>query len=348
MSVEIKKFGTLPDGREVHAYTLKGKGTLELTASDYGCRVLHLMAPDREGVPGDMLLGHNDLSGYLGKNFQGAMIGRVGNRIGGASFTLEGEEYKLAKNDGENSLHGGPGGFHQALWQAEVKDGEEPEIVFTLESPNGEEGFPGNIRVQVSYRLGGDNALHITYKARTDKLTLFNPTNHSFFNLSGDPEKDVLGTYLTLNAGRYTAVTDDLIPTGELLPVDGGPLDFRNTKKLGEDMFSDDHLISLCGGFDHNFCLDGEGFRRVAEAYEPDSGRVMEVFTDMPGVQLYTFNRPDEGLIGRNGKQMGPHTAFCLETQFYPDTVHHPEFPGGYLRPEEEFVSRTSYKFSVK
>ena len=348
MSVEIKDFGTLPDGRAVHAYTLKGKGNLELTASDYGCRILHLYAPDRDGKMGDMLLGHNALSGYLGKNFQGSMIGRVGNRIGGARFTLEGREYALAKNDGENSLHGGPGGFHQALWQAETIDGDEPEIVFTLKSPDGEEGFPGNIKVQVSYQLSAEDILRITYRAETDRLTLFNPTNHSFFNLSGDPEKDVLGTYLTLNATKYTAVTDDLIPTGELLPVAGGPLDFRSPKKLGDDMFSSDHLISLCGGFDHNFCPDGAGYRKIAEAYEPDSGRVMEVFTDMPGVQLYTFNKPDDGLIGRDGRQMGPHTAFCLETQFYPDTVHHPDFPGGYLRPEEEFVSKTSYKFSVK
>lgn len=348
MAVEIRDFGVLPDGRTAHAYTLRGKGSLELTATDYGCRILHLTAPDRSGTPGDMLLGHNDLNGYLGANYQGAMIGRVGNRIAGAGFTLDGQEYHLAKNDGENSLHGGPGGFHQALWQVEVRDGDEPEILFTLESPDGEEGFPGNIRVQGSYRLTADNMLSITYRASTDRLTLFNPTNHSFFNLSGDPEKDVLGTYLTLNATKYTAVSDDLIPTGELLPVAGGPLDFRSPKKLGEHMFSDDHLIKLCGGFDHNFCLDGTGYRKIAEAYEPDSGRVMEVFTDMPGVQLYTFNRPDEGLIGRNGKQMGPHTAFCLETQFYPDTVHHSDFPGGYLRPEEEFVSRTSYKFSVK
>ena len=348
MSVEVKEFGILPDGRPAHAYTLKGKGNLELTASDYGCRILHLTAPDRDGRRGDMLLGHNTLEEYLGKNFQGATIGRVGNRIGGACFTLEGQEYHLAKNDGENSLHGGPGGFHQALWQAEVRDGDEPEIIFTLESPDGEEGFPGNIRVQVIYRLDEEDSLLITYRAKTDKLTLFNPTNHSFFNLSGDPEKKVLDTYLTINATRYAAVSDDLIPTGELLSVDGGPLDFRSPKKLGEDMFSSDHLVNLCGGFDHNFCLDGTGFRKVAEAYEPDSGRVMEAFTDMPGMQLYTFNRPDEGLIGRDGKQMGPHTAFCLETQFYPDTVHHPDFPGGYLRPEEEFISKTSYKFSVK
>lgn len=348
MSIEVKDFGVLPDGRTAHSYTLRGKCNLELAVMDYGCRILHLMVKDHSGVPGDVVLGHNTLSEYFGANFQGAAIGRYGNRIDGARFTLDGQEYVLAKNDGENSLHGGPGGFHQSLWQAEYTDSDEPEIRFTLESPDGDEGFPGNVKAKISYQLLEEDILRITYRAETDKLTPFNPTNHSFFNLSGDPEKDVLGTYLTINAQRVTAVRDDLIPTGELIYVADSPLDFRSPKKLGDDMFHSDHLIQLCGGFDHNFCTEGSGYRKIAEAYEPDSGRVMEVFTDMPGVQLYTFNRPDQGLIGRNGKQMGPHTAFCLETQFYPDTPHHPDFPGGYLRPGEEFVSRTSYKFSVK
>ena len=348
MAVEIKQFGTLPDGRAVHAYTLRNQGGMELTVADYGCRILHLMVKDRDGRPGDVILGHNTLAEYFGANFQGAAIGRYGNRIDGAAFALEGRDYSLAKNDGENSLHGGPGGFHQALWQAKPEEDGEPAVRFTLESPDGEEGFPGNIQVEIAYALTEDNALRITYRARTDRLTPFNPTNHSFFNLSGDPQKDVLGTYLTINAQRVTAVRDDLIPTGELLPVAGGPLDFRSPKKLGDDMFAADHLIQLCGGFDHNFCLDGGGYRKIAEAYEPDGGRVMEVFTDMPGVQLYTFNRPEQGLIGRDGRQMGPHTAFCLETQFYPDTPHHGDFPGGYLAPGEDFVSRTAYKFSVK
>lgn len=348
MAVKIEAFGTLPDGRTAHAYTLENKNGLGLTVTDYGCRILHLMVKDRSGVPGDVILGHNTLPEYFGANYQGAAIGRFGNRIGGACFSLEGQEYRLAKNDGENSLHGGPGGFHQALWQADYTDADEPEIRFALESPDGDEGFPGNIRVEISYALTEENAVQITYRASTDKLTPFNPTNHSFFNLSGDPDKDVLGTYLTINAQRVTAVGDDLIPSGELVSVADGPLDFRSPKKLGDDMFADDHLIQLCGGFDHNFCPDGSGYRKIAEVYEPDSGRVMEVFTDMPGVQLYTFNKPDQGLIGRNGKQMGAHTAFCLETQFYPDTPHHENFPGGYLEPGEEFVSRTAYQFSLK
>lgn len=346
MSVEIKPFGSLPDGRAVQAFTLRNAG-LSVTVTNYGCRVLSLLAPDRDGRPGDVVLGHRTLEEYFGKNYQGATIGRFGNRIGGAAFTVDGQEYALCKNDGENSLHGGPGGFHQALWDAQVLEAED-KVVFSLVSPDGEEGFPGTLRTSVAYTLTGEGGLEIVYRAASDKRTPYNPTNHSFFNLSGDPAKDVLGTELTINAQRVTAVSDDLIPTGELLPVAGGALDFRSPKALGKDMFAQDHLIQLCQGFDHNFCTEGSGFRKIAEAYEPESGRVMEVFTDMPGVQLYTFNIPDQGLTGKDGKPMGPHTAFCLETQFYPDSVHHENFPGGWLEPGKEFVSKTAYKFSVK
>lgn len=346
MAIEIKPFGALPDGRAVQAITLQ-KGGLSVTVTNYGCRVLSLLVPDRDGKLGDVVLGHRTLEEYFGKNYQGATIGRFGNRIGGAAFTVDGQEYTLCKNDGENSLHGGPGGFHQALWDMEVHEAEDT-VVFTLLSPDGEEGFPGVLRTSVAYALTDEGELQITYRAASDKKTPYNPTNHSFFNLSGDPAKDVLGTVLTINAQRVTAVGDDLIPTGELLPVADGPLDFRSPKALGKDMFAQDHLIQLCKGFDHNFCTEGSGYRKIAEAYEPDSGRVMEVFTDMPGVQLYTFNIPDQGLTGKNGQPMGPHTAFCLETQFYPDSVHHENFPGGWLEPGQDFVSKTAYKFSVK
>lgn len=345
MTVETKAFGTLPDGRPVHAYTLRNGNGMEAVITDYGCRILSLMVKDRGGVPGDVVLGHRTLEEYFGKNYQGAAIGRFGNRIGGAAFTVDGKAYTLAKNDGENSLHGGPGGFHQALWAADCR---EDELAFTLESPDGEEGFPGTVQASITYRLTEEDALEITYRAQSDQKTPFNPTNHSFFNLSGDPSKDVLGTELTINAQQVTAVSDDLIPTGAFIRVADGPLDFRSPKPLGRDMFAQDHLIQLCGGFDHNFCADGQGYRKIAEAHEPESGRRMEVFTDMPGVQLYTFNVPDQGLTGKDGKPMGPHTAFCLETQFYPDSVHHGHFPGGWLEPGVEFVSRTAYKFSVQ
>lgn len=344
--VKVERFGVLPDGREAHAYTLAA-GNMTMKVTDYGCRILSLLAPDREGKMGDVVLGHRTLEEYFGADFHGTAIGRWGNRIGGARFALEGKEYRLAQNDGENSLHGGPGGFHQALWQADFEDGPWPEITFSLESPDGEEGFPGNLKAEIAYKLTAEGALHIRYSAVSDQATPFNPTNHSFFNLSGDPQRDVLDTVLTINAQKVTEVTDALIPTGGFIQVDGGPLDFRSPKPLGQDMFAEDHLIQLCGGFDHNFCPQGSGFRKIAEAREPKSGRVMEVFTDLPGVQLYTFNRPPIGVLGKDGQQMGPHTAFCLETQFYPDTVNHQNFPAGILQKDTPFVTETEYKFSV-
>lgn len=348
MSVEKKLFGTLPDGREVPSYTLKNAAGMTLVATPFGCRILQLLVPDKEGKLGDVVLGHRTLEEYYGANFQGTYVGRYANRIGGAQFTLNGKTYTLSKNDGENTLHGGPGGYHQVLFDAQVQDGEEPSISFTHESPDGDEGYPGNLKVKVTYTLKKDNTLALQYDAVCDQATPFNPTNHSYFNLTGDPQKDVLGTYLTLNATRSTTVSDDLIPDGGFVSVLGGPLDFTSPKKLGDDMFAQDKLIQLCGGFDHNFCVDGEGFRKFGEAYEPESGRVMEVWSDLPGVQLFTFNKPDDGLVGKDGKPMQPHTALCLETQFYPDSVHHENFPFQYLQPGVPFSTTTEYRFSVK
>lgn len=347
MSIETTAFGKLPNGREAKLYTLKNANGMTLAVTDYGCRIVKLLTRDRNGGFGDVVLGHRTLEEYFGSNYQGTFVGRYANRIGGAEFSLNGRTYRLSKNDGRNTLHGGPGGYHQVLWTAETKDGAEPSVVFTHTSPDGDEGYPGTLDITVTYTLTQEDELVLRYDAVSDQETPFNPTNHSFFNLSGDPQKDVLGTYLTVCAQEVTAVSDDLIPDGRLLPVAGTPLDFTSAKKLGGDMFADDHLIRLCGGFDHNFCVEGTGFRKFAEAYEPDSGRVMEVYSDLPGVQLYTFNTV-EGLTGKDGKPMKPHTAFCLETQFYPDSVNHAEFPFAYLKPGEAFSTKTVYRFSVK
>jgi len=346
MPVRTSVFGLLPDGREAGLYTLERDG-MSLTVTNYGCRVVRLLVPDRRGVQGDVVLGHSTLAEYFGANYQGTFVGRYANRIGNAEFTLNGKTYQLSKNDGRNTLHGGPGGYHQVLWTAEARDGDEPSIVFTHTSPDGDEGYPGTLKMTVTYTLTKDHELALEYKAVSDKETPFNPTNHSFFNLSGDYQKDVLDTQLTICASSVTNVSDDLIPDGTFRSVAGGPLDFTQGKELGKDMFADDYLIRLCGGFDHNFCVDGEGFRKFAEAYEPESGRVMEVFSDMPGVQLYTFNSV-EGLTGKDGKPMKPHTAFCLETQFYPDSVNHENFPFRFLQPGEPFSSKTVYRFSVR
>lgn len=347
MSVNISRFGTLPDGREAKLCTLETDG-MTLVVTNYGCRIVKLLTRDKQGNLGDVVLGHRTLEEYFGANFQGTFVGRYANRIGDARFTLNGKTYELSKNDGRNTLHGGPGGYHQVLWQMEASEnGGEPSVSFTHESPDGDEGYPGALKMTVTYTLKKDNSLELKYDAVSDQETPFNPTNHSFFNLSGDPQKDVLGTVLTIYANQTTNVSDDLIPDGTFHQVAGGPLDFTKGKKLGDDMFSDDHLIALCGGFDHNFCVDGEGFRKFAEAWEPDSGRVMEVWSDLPGVQLYTFNKVS-GLTGKDGKDMLPHTAFCLETQFYPDSVNHENFPFRYLQPGVPFSTKTVYRFSVK
>ena len=340
-------FGKLPDGREAQLYTLEGGG-MKMTVTDYGCRIVSLWVKDRNGAFGDIVQGHRTLEEYFGKNYQGTFVGRYANRIGNAEFTLNGVTYKLSKNDGENTLHGGFGGYLTVLWDAEVKDGDEPEIIFTHTSPDGDEGYPGELKMTVSYKLTKDNELELCYTGVSDKETPFNPTNHSFFNLCGDYQKKVLDTYLTLNSKSYTEVSGDLIPSGKILPTENTPLDFTKGKRLGDDMFADDYLISLCGGFDHNFCIDGEGFRKFGEAYEPDSGRVMEIFSDLPGVQLYTFNAVEEGLTDKNGELMQPHTAFCLETQFYPDSVNHANFPFEYLQAGKVFETKTVYRFSVR
>ncbi len=347
MSVQAESFGRLPDGREALLFTLTNSDGMTLKVTNYGCRIVSLLVKDKNGLLGDVVLGHRTLEEYFGANFQGTFVGRYANRIGCAKFSLNGVTYSLSPNDGNNTLHGGPGGYHQVLWNAEPREGEEPAIVFTHTSPDGDEGYPGELKLTVTYTLTRENELVLEYTGVSDRETPFNPTNHSFFNLSGDPQKDVLGTSLTLHASAVTQVTDDLIPTGTLLPVAGGPLDFTGGKELGKDMFAEDHLIRLCGGFDHNFCVDGEGFRKHGEAWEPESGRKMEIFSDMPGVQLYTFNKV-EGLTGKDGKPMKPHTAFCLETQFYPDSVNHPEFPFCWLQPGVPFTSKTIYRFSVK
>ncbi len=348
MSISKKNFGPLPDGREASLYTLKGKGGLTVEVTDYGCRIHRLWAPDKSGALGDVVLGHRTLPEYFGENYQGALVGRYANRIGKAVFSLEGETYPLSKNDGENSLHGGPGGYHQVLWQAQVQDGPEPKITFTHTSPDGDEGYPGTLKMQVTYTVTEDNSLSLEYTGVSDKPTPFNLTNHSFFNLTGDPQGKIFGTTLQINAQKVTAVSDDLIPTGELLPVAGGPLDFTAPKPLGQDMFCGDHLMQVCGGYDHNFCLEGEGFRKIAEACEPVSGRVMEVWSDLPGVQLYTFNKVPTPLVGKDGLPMQPHTAFCLETQFYPDSPNQPGFPSCILTPGEPFVTKTVYRFSAR
>ncbi len=315
MHIEKKPFGTLPDGQTVDLYTMQNRSGMTLEVIPYGCRIVRLMTPDRSGKPGDVILGHDTLPEYF-HDYHGAVIGRFANRIGGASFTIDGTEYPLLKNDGENCLHGGAVGFANVLWKVEsVSEEEEPSITFSYTSCDGESGFPGTMHVKVTYLVTGDNALLIKYYAETDKETPVNLTNHSYFNLSGDPTRTVLDTALQINADKVTAVSDDLIPTGELTDVTGSPLDFRTPKTIGQDIRAQDHLMQLCGGYDHNYVLSGSGMRKVAVAWEPGSGRVIECFTDLPGMQLYTANHMPSDEMTKGGIPMQDHNAFCLETR---------------------------------
>ena len=347
MSIEKYTFATLPDGEKVESCIMKNENGMTVEVLTYGIRIRRMMVPNKQGTFTDALLGYDSIDGYL-DDYQGTFVGRYANRIAKAKFSIDGVEYQLDKNDGENSLHGGFKGFSFINWEiAETSDGDEPYIVFKHLSPDGDQNFPGNLEVTVTYKLTKDNELQFTYEGLCDKATPFNPTNHAFFNIGKDHGTKIFDTVLKINASATTPVADDLIPTGEIKAVEGTPYDFRKGKKLGDDMFSSDHSISLCGGFDHNFCVDGEGYREHAVAYCEETGIELSVWSDLPGVQLYTFNKPPVK-TGKYGIVAAPHTSFCLETQFYPDSPNQQNFPFEFLTPGKKFVTKTAFKFSVK
>ena len=341
--------GKLPDGRAVAIYTLKSD-KMEVEVMNYGGDVLSIKVPDKNGKMADVVLGFDDPSGYYeanhakGNPYFGALIGRYGNRIAHARFSLDGKEYALAKNNGENTLHGGPNGFHSQLWTGEIiPDGVQLKYL----SKDGEEGYPGNLTVTVKYTVKG-NELKIDYAATTDKDTVLNLTNHSYFNLSGQGNGTILGDELKLNASRFTPVDSGLIPTGQLKPVAGTPFDFTKAHTVGERIQADDEQLKLGHGYDHNFVLDGKGMREAAEVYDPASGRVLTVTTDQPGVQFYTSNFLDGSLSGKGGVAYPRNAALCLETQYFPDSPNHPEFPTTELKPGEKFHSTTIFRFSTR
>ncbi len=343
--------GKLPDGASVEIYTLKDE-KIEVRIMNYGGFLLSLKAPDRAGKVEDVVLGFDDPSEYYENNhsksvaFFGPIVGRYANRIARAKFVLDGKEYTLAKNNGDNCLHGGPGGFHTRLWTGKIiQDGVELKYL----SKDGEEGFPGNLSVTVRYILSGGD-LKIEYSAATDKPTVLNLTNHSYFNLSGQGNGTILGEHLKLIASRFTPVDSELIPTGELKSVAGTPFDFRNPHAVGERINADDEQIRLGHGYDHNFVIDGGGKKltEAAEVYDPASGRVLQVLTTEPGVQFYTSNFLDGSIQGKGGVAYSRNTALCLETQHFPDSPNHPEFPTSVLRPGSEFHSITIFRFSVR
>jgi aldose 1-epimerase len=344
--VTKQPFGKTPDGTPVDVYTLKN-GALEARIITYGGIVISLKVPDKSGKSADVVLGYDSLDGYLVKGpYFGAIIGRYGNRIAGGKFALDGKTYSIPPNDGPNALHGGPRGFDKVVWKAkEIPHGIELSHV----SPDGDQGFPGTLTALVRYTLSGKD-LKIEYSATTDKNTVLNLTNHSYFNLAGQGNGDILTHQVKLNAGRFTPVNDVLIPTGELATVEGTPFDFRKSTAVGARINDDNEQLRRGKGYDHNWVLDSGGGKlaEAAEVYEPTTGRVMQVWTDQPGVQFYTGNFLDGTITGKDGKVYQQRAALCLETQHFPDSPNHPNFPSTELKPGQKYHTVTIYRFSSR
>jgi aldose 1-epimerase len=344
-------FGKMKDGQPVGLYTLTNTGGMEVAITNYGGIVVSIKAPDRSGKFADVVLGFDTFDAYLNNTpFFGALVGRYGNRIAKARFTLDGHEYHLAANDNGNTLHGGLKGFDKRLWNAkDVSTKEVPALELTYLSKDGEEGFPGNLSVTVTYSLTPKNELKIDYAATTDKDTVLNLTNHSYFNLAGQGEGDILSHLMMINGDRFTPVDATLIPTGELKSVAGTPLDFRKPTAIGARIDADDQQIKFGRGYDHNFVLNRKGGELIlaARVTEPSSGRVLEVLTTQPGLQFYTGNFLDGTIHGKVGKVYPRRSAFCMETQRFPDSPNQPRFPTTVLKPGKHFQSTTVFRFST-
>ncbi len=343
MSIIKSSFGKTKQDQPVDLYTLTNTNGMTVKITNYGGIVTSLQVPDKNGQLEDVVLGFDSLDKYLeGHPYFGAVVGRYGNRIAKGKFTLNGTEYQLAANNGENHLHGGIKGFDKVVWNAEiVKKENEVGIKLSYLSKDGEEGYPGNLSVGVIYTLTKNNELKIQYEAETDKPTPVNLTHHSYFNLKGAGNGDILGHLMTISADRFTPVDEGLIPTGELKSVKDTPMDFTVLKAIGE------RIDRVKGGYDHNYVLnDRDGsLKRAAKVVDPVSGRVMEVRTTEPGLQFYTGNFLDGTITGKNGKVYHKHYGFCLETQHFPDSPNKPEFPSTILKPGEKYTHTTIYRF---
>jgi aldose 1-epimerase len=352
-STTKKTFGKTPEGQEADLYVLTNKTGAEVAITNYGGAVVSLKVPDRAGKLADVVLGFDNVDGYVNdKSYFGALVGRYANRIGHAKFVLDGKTYTLAKNNGDNTLHGGIKGFNKALWKAQIlsrKDGQVLELSYL--SKDGEEGFPGNLQVKVNYSWTDSNALMIEYSATTDKPTVVNLTSHMYFNLAGQGSGDVLSHVVRINADKFTPVDAGLIPAGELRDVAETPFDFRKPTTIGARIEQEDEQLKLGGGYDHNFVVSrsGEtGESQAARVEEPISGRVVEVWTSEPGMQFYTGNFLDGKTEGKGRARYPRRSAFCLETQHYPDSPNQPKFPSVVLKPGGRYHTMTSYRFSAE
>lgn len=347
--LDPSKFETTVDGKAVKLYVLKNKAGMEVCATNYGGRIVSVMVPDRNNQWRDVVLGHDSIADYIhiDGNF-GALIGRYGNRINQGRFTLDGVEYQLPQNNYGHCLHGGPKGFHHSVWNATQPNDTTLEL--TLHSPDGEAGFPGNLDVKVVYTLTSDNALCLQYTATTDKPTVVNLTNHSYFNLSGNAANDVLNDTVQFDANAFTPIDSTFMTWGEIRPVEGTPFDFRAGKTVGQDIEADDEQLKNGLGYDHNMVLStGGNLSKVAcRISNPTSGIVLRVYTTEPGIQFYTGNFLDGKVKGKGGIAYPRRGAICVETQHYPDSPNQPNYPSVVLRPGETYSSTCIYKFSVE
>ena len=350
-TVTKQTYGTTSAGENVDLYTLRNSKGVEAKITNYGGILVSLKVPDRNGKFDDVVLGFNDLDSYVAKNdpYMGALIGRYGNRIAKGRFTLNGVEYKLAVNNGENHLHGGIKGFDKVVWTGrEMKTTAGPAVLLTYLSKDGEEGYPGNLSVRVVYTLTNNNELKIDYSATSDKDTVTNLTHHSYFNLAGEGNGDILSHVVKINADRFVPTDAGSIPTGELKSVTGTPFDFLKPMTIGARINQDDEQLKFGNGYDHTWVINGRGMRLAAEAYEATSGRVMQVWTTEPGVQFYTGNFLNGTLTGKSGKVYARRNGFCFETQHYPDSPNQPSFPTTTLKKGATYKSTTIYRFSSR
>jgi aldose 1-epimerase len=345
-----RSFGELPDKMPVDLYTLRNNNGMEVGISTYGGLVIFIKVPDKNGKFGDVVLGYDNLNGYLKDSpYFGALIGRYGNRIAKGKFTLDGQAYTLATNNGPNALHGGLKGFDKVMWEAKILvSSGGPSLELKYVSKDGEEGYPGTLSVTAVYTLTENNELKLQYTATTDKDTVLNLTQHSYFNLSG--KGTILDDIEMIPADKFTPVDSTLIPTGELKPVEGTPFDFRTPTAIGARIKQDDEQLKFGGGYDHNWVINkpmGQ-LGLMAQVYDPNSGRVLEVLSTDPGLQFYTGNFLDGKITGKNGFKYEFRDAFCMEPQHYPDSPNHPEFPTVVLKPGDVYKNTIIYKFSVR
>lgn len=354
MSIVRAPYGVMPSGEAVDLYTLTNRSGCSVSILTYGGTLTSIRVPDRSGEMADICLGFDTLEKYLHvPGYMGALIGRYANRIAHSRFTLSGKAYTLYANEGENTLHGGKAGFNQKVWQAEtVSDEGQDCLILTCESADGEEGYPGALKVRVTYCFSDDDELSLHYEAVSDKDTVVNLTNHCYFNLAGHAGGTVNDHYIQINADRFTVVGSDCIPTGELRPVEGTPFDLRGSRRIADGLarMDEDEQLRFGKGYDHNFVIarEGEGISKAVELYDPRSGRVMETFTDMPGVQFYGGNMLECEFDAKDGVRYAPHSGLCLETQFFPDSPNQPDFPSCVLKAGAKYDYTTVYKFSVR